>query len=246
MTEWVFATEIARGARGTRARLVQEWLCLHDVHVVVDGRYGPATAEAVRQFQVLHGLPQTGVVDRATFERLLQPLTTALTKLEVAGRSLGGLVVAYAEQHLAQRPREIGGQNMGPWVRLYMKGKQGTDLPWCAGFACFVVGQASSTMSVPTPIRMCVACDLLAADAKKRAIFLPEAELGSPSDIPPGSLFLSRRTPRDWVHTGLVVDARKETFDSIEGNTNDAGDREGYEVCRRVRGYKNKDFILVN
>jgi peptidoglycan hydrolase-like protein with peptidoglycan-binding domain len=246
MSEWVFAGEIARGSSGTPAKRVQEWLCLHDVYVVIDGRYGPATAEAVRQFQALRGLPQTEVVDRVTFERLLQPLTTALSTLEVDGRSLGALIVAYAEQHLMQRPREIGGQNMGPWVRLYMKGKQGTERPWCAGFACFVVGQASSTMSVPTPIRMCVSCDLLAADAKKRAVFLPEAKVGSPTDVPPGSLFLSRRTPHDWVHTGLVVDTRNETFDSIEGNTNDAGDREGYEVCRRVRGYQNKDFILMN
>jgi hypothetical protein len=50
----------------------------------------------------------------------------------------------------------------------------------------------------------------------------------------------------DWVHTGLVLSAGKETFETIEGNTNDAGDREGYEVCRRVRGYKGKDFIVLN
>lgn len=246
MTEREFTGAIGRGAHGSRAKLVQEWLCLHDLHVVVDGRFGPATAEAVRQFQAPRGLAQTGVVDRTTFEHLLAPMTAALSPLEVQGRSLGGLMVAYAEQHLLQHPREIGGQNMGPWVRLYMTGKQGTDMPWCAGFACFVVKQASSTLSQPTPIRLCVSCDDLAASAKKRGRFLGEAQVGSPRDVAPGSLFLSRRTRSDWVHTGLVVAVREETFDSIEGNTNDAGDREGYEVCHRVRGYGKKDFILVN
>jgi hypothetical protein len=246
MNEWVFAGEIARGAIGANARLVQEWLCLHDVHVVIDGRFGAATAEAVRQFQAGRGLPQTGAVDRATFELLVQPLTSALAPLEIAGRSLGAMIVAYAEQHLMQHPREIGGQNMGPWVRFYMNGKQGTDSPWCAGFACFVVAQASSTMSVRNPIRRRVSCDLLARDATTGARFLAESKVSSPAEIPPGSLFLSRLTPSDWVHTGVVVTPREDTFDSIEGNTNDAGDREGYEVCRRVRGYKKKDFILVN
>jgi hypothetical protein len=63
--------------------------------------------------------------------------------------------------------------------------------------------------------------------------------------VPPGSIFLNRRVGGDWVHTGIVTGAAADTFETIEGNTNDAGDREGYEVCRRVRGYGNKDFIMV-
>lgn len=33
--------------------------------------------------------------------------------------------------------------------------------------------------------------------------------------------------------------------ETIEGNTNDEDSPEGYEVCRRVRGYGSKDFILI-
>jgi len=33
-------------------------------------------------------------------------------------------------------------------------------------------------------------------------------------------------------------------FQTIEGNTNDDGSREGYEGCQRVRGYASKDFIV--
>jgi hypothetical protein len=32
---------------------------------------------------------------------------------------------------------------------------------------------------------------------------------------------------------------------TIEGNTNDDGSAEGYEVCARTRSYTNMDFILL-
>lgn len=246
MPEWEFAGEIARGDSGRRARLVQEWLTLHDVQVAVDGRYGPATAEGVRRFQALHGLGVTGTVNRVTFNALVHSITEVRRELAVNGHGLGPLVLGYADRHLAQHPREVGGQNMGPWVRLYMKGNEGAEWPWCAGFACFILQQAAGSVGVAMPVRASFSCDLLAADAQRRGTFLPERQVHSPRDIPPGSLFLSRRTSADWVHTGIVTGAAVDTFETIEGNTNDAGDREGYEVCRRVRGYKRKDFVVVS
>jgi len=242
MPEWEFDGEIARGASGRRARLVQEWLALHDIQVAIDGKYGPATAQVVRQFQELRGLRPTGAVNRTTFDALVEPMTEARVAISAQGRSLGDLVIAYAKRHLAQRPREIGGQNLGPWARLYTKGNEGPDYPWCAGFACFVLQQACGCLARSAPLRPSFSCDLLATDAQKRALFLPETRRRSPDDTPAGSFFLSRRVVGDWVHTGLVLSAGKDTFETIEGNTNDAGDREGYEVCRRVWGYNNKGF----
>lgn len=52
-------------------------------------------------------------------------------------------------------------------------------------------------------------------------------------------------TGTDWTHTGFVTMFNKDFFDTIEGNTNDDGNREGYEVCARTRGYKNEDFIKL-
>jgi hypothetical protein len=245
MSEWDFDSEIAHGTTGRRARLVQEWLCLHDVQVVIDGKYGPATAEAVRRFQTSQGLRATGAVNRVTFEALVAPLTGARADLPADGHSFGALVIAYARQHLAEHPREVGGQNLGPWVRLYMKGHEGPEWPWCAGFVSFLWLQASATGGVTMPVDASFSCDLLATDAQRRHCFLAERDVTQPGDIPPGSVFLNRRVGGDWVHTGIVTAAAADTFETIEGNTNDAGDREGYEVCRRVRGYKNKDFIVV-
>jgi hypothetical protein len=42
-----------------------------------------------------------------------------------------------------------------------------------------------------------------------------------------------------------VVDAAADTFKTIEGNTNDDGSYEGYEVRVRVRGYAGIDFVVM-
>ena len=55
-----------RGDRGQGVRRVQEWLNLHDVKVDgkavgIDEDFGPQTERALKQFQVKHGLPVSGV-----------------------------------------------------------------------------------------------------------------------------------------------------------------------------------------
>ena len=145
-----------------------------------------------------------------------------------ADDSLGNMVVAYALQHLQSSPREIGGQNKGPWVRLYMNGNEGQQWPWCAGFVSFILRQACKTMGESLPIQTSFSCDSLAHSAKSRGRFLPGRGLDR-SLIKPGMLFLNRRTATDWVHTGIVVKAEAEVFMTIEGNTNDEGSREGYD-----------------
>jgi hypothetical protein len=94
-------------------------------------------------------------------------------------------------------------------------------------------------------LKTSVSCDILAANAKEKGIFLNESEIEDKAQITKGSFFLNRRTPTDWVHTGIVMRTEDEVFHTIEGNTNDEGSREGYEVCKRIRGYKKKDFVVL-
>jgi hypothetical protein len=75
--------------------------------------------------------------------------------------------------------------------------------------------------------------------------FLAGPKILDKNKITPGSLFLVQRTATDWEHTGIVVSAEADVFHTIEGNTNDEGSREGYEVCKRIRGYEKKDFIVI-
>lgn len=64
------------GARGDYVRQIQEQInAIADVyfvipHVAVDGIYGPNTAEGVRAFQTLFGLPPTGIVDFPTWYQI--------------------------------------------------------------------------------------------------------------------------------------------------------------------------------
>lgn len=47
-------------------------------------------------------------------------------------------------------------------------------------------------------------------------------------------------------HTGFIERIEGDTLHTIEGNTNDTGSREGYEVCRRTRKInKMKGFIRL-
>ncbi len=179
----------------------------------LDGDFGPATELAVRRFQEKSGLGSDGKVGPKTFAELVAPLTRATALVKPGRRSLGRLVVAYARRHLREHPREVGGQNAGPWVRLYMNGHEGPDWPWCAGFACYVLQQACATLEVPPPVPPSFSCDSLAAGARVNGRFLAEDAAAARQRLKPGCLFLRRRTPTDWEHAGIVVGVGKETFE---------------------------------
>ncbi len=239
---------IIRGNTGKKVRLVQELLCLSGFNIVIDGKFGPATQHAVRQFQKKSGLRDDGMVFNETFGVLLEPFNNVVNKIPVNEKPPGEMVVAYAGQHLKEHPREVGGQNKGPWVRLYMSGYEGPEWPWCAGFVSFILKQAFYNMEKRLPCKTSFSCDLLAVNAMEKGRFLRGFKVENQNQVKPGTIFLSRRSPTDWVHTGIVIDVDLTggIFYTIEGNTNDEGSREGYEVCRRTRSFKNKDFILID
>ena len=237
---------------GKEVRLIQEWLCLHDCKTGLDGDFGPATEATVRKFQTKMKLPQTGVVDELTFRALIAPLIRACKPLDTTAETFSQRVVTAARQHLKEHPIEVGGANRGPWVRLYTDGKEGEAWAWCAGFVSTLLEQAQEGLRTkPNTIEGSLSCDVLAKQGQAKDLFVSERLLAEGvvkrSDLGPGTIFLKRSATNanDWIHTGIVLSFSPEFMETIEGNTNDAGDREGYEVCKRVRGYKNVDFVKL-
>jgi hypothetical protein len=252
--ELEFPGVLRRGAkdagnkRGVHA--VQEWCSFHRFATDVDGDFGPGTEHSVRRFQAARRLPQSGVLDERTWVELTAPMRRVLKPTAPSPHDrLYEMTVQVAAQHLAEHPVEIGGDNRGPWVRLYMDGKDGPDQLWCAGFVCFVAAQAGLALGQELPFKRRVGVDQLVNDAKASDRFISEKDLTTATQrlnkLRPGCLFAVRKTASDWVHTGIVVEVGSEGFKTIEGNTNDEGVRNGFEVCERSRSYAGKDFILL-
>ena len=226
------------------AKLIQEYLGIHDINVAIDGDYGPATQAGLDAFCTQRSLPKAASVNQSLMDELAQPLLRAIRPV-LAQANLGATTVAVAKQHVAEHPIEVGRANGGPWVRLYMKGKDGPDFLWCAGFVSYILAAAAKAHGQTSPITSTFSCDAIAFEAKGRGKFTKRV---SPSSAPPGSVFLvpSATNASDWIHTGIVIGSSpgKDVFNTIEGNTNQGGSRNGFEACARIRSCAKVDVVL--
>lgn len=224
------------GSTGEDVRRVQEWLNLHGLGVVVDGDFGPATAKAVN---TLFSYADSRV-DSATWGLLVSPLAEAL-RASGPNQSFGAAVVSIARDHLEQRPREAGGDNKGPWVRTYCRGY---EVAWCQGFASSIWEQAAIARGEPPPIKLefdghwCLFVPRMVDEARNAGLL----QAGESGAVPPGSMFFLRGGTYGYSHVGLVTVDHGDVFETIEGNSNDNGSANGYEVVRRFRRKTSCDF----
>lgn len=237
--ELLVARPIGPG-KGLPQKRVQEYLAINGIKLTIDSDWGPATSKGLATFK-----PGATQVDQALMTLLAQPILRAITpSATLAGLSLNAAAIAVARAHLAQHPIEVGGQNAGPWVRQYMDGYEGASYPWCAGFVTDVLRQAARSLGIALPdhLKRTYSCDVLA----ERGNLAGKLIAATDAKLEPGSIFLVRGArPNDWVHTGLVIAVDGKTIVTIEGNTNDEGSREGYEVCQRIRNRANLDAVLL-
>lgn len=69
--DWSAGTAaLRRGDRGDEVAAFQRRLAAHGAVLAIDGRFGPATAQALSEFQARRGLPATGIADAATLAAL--------------------------------------------------------------------------------------------------------------------------------------------------------------------------------
>lgn len=129
------------------------------------------------------------------------------------------------------------GSNWGPdktkGVPAYLK-SVGISFPasWCMAFVYWCVKQA---MPVNPLVRT-------GGVLRQWNEIDPKYKFKTPL---PGDIFIMDYG-KGLGHTGFVESVEGSKIHTIEGNTNDTGSREGYEVCRRVREIGAcKGFIRV-
>ncbi|MBL8605149.1 MAG: peptidoglycan-binding protein [Myxococcales bacterium] len=242
--ELLFPGALSRGAKDARGKKsvkrVQEWLTHHNQAVSIDGEFGPATEAALRAFQARELLPATGTVDEATWAALVAPLRRATAPLALPPEATyGEVAAAYARQFVAEGPREIGGDNCGPWVRVTMLGNDGSIWQWCAGTAAFFLALATRHTGKPIPFRMSFGVPDLVRYAKPLGRFYEKgpAQVGDLFVVPKGNSF---------SHVGIVLAWNGETITTAEGNTNGAGSANGNVARTATRASAKMRYLRVS
>jgi hypothetical protein len=151
-------------------------------------------------------------------------MTLAQSSLEVATRQIG----------VTEIPK---GSNAGPEVEIYLKSVGLTKgYSWCMAFVFWCVLEASKKQGIPNPLKKTAG---VLAQWNSR----PELRRSKPE---PGFVFIMDYG-KGLGHTGFVEKVLPGgKIQTIEGNTNADGSREGYAVCRRTRSIKAcKGFLQI-
>jgi len=147
------------------------------------------------------------------------------------------LQVALANDQVCEKPK---GSNSGPEVNIFLKSvglKPGN--PWCMAFVYFCVGKAAAELELKNPL-------IKTGGVLKQWNETTLRKFPSrASAVKPGDIFIMEFA-HGTGHTGFVVSVDGGLINTIEGNTNDDGSREGYEVAKRQRIISSiKGFIQL-
>jgi len=255
------ATQQKNGASNNKKDVekIQSWLSLFSIQhpssgtaTGIDSDFGPATEQAVKNYQKANNLPQTGIVDQALFQIMVSPLKNAF-ETPVAGSNLRELIVNSAKNHLKNHPYELTinqHTNSGPWVRSYMDGNEGNDWLWCMGFVQTIIDQAASAegKNFKTLMPLSYSCDTIGTvGIQKNLLTRYQTARANANLIKPGDIFLIQKSKNDWTHTGIVVSVNNGLIETIEGNTNGNGSSNGINVMNRIRNYHQSkiDFFSI-
>ena len=154
--------------------------------------------------------------------------------MDLATRSLE---IALKNEGVSEKPK---GSNSGPEVDIYLKCVGlGKGYSWCMAFVYWCVNTAAKELNVPNPL-IKTGGVLKQWNETTLRKFPTRA-----SAVKPGDIFIME-FGHGTGHTGFVEKIVGGLVYTIEGNTNDDGSREGYEVARRQRAIGSfKGFIQL-
>ena len=129
------------------------------------------------------------------------------------------------------------GSNAGADVEKYLKSVGlGKGLAWCMAFVFWNVLEASTKLNTQNPLK-------ITGGVIDQYNSRPLLRKKTPAT---GDIFIMD-FGKGIGHTGFVEKVLPNgKIQTIEGNTNDDGSREGYEVCRRTRNISSiKSFLRI-
>lgn len=135
------------------------------------------------------------------------------------------LQIAIGEIGKEEIPR---GSNWGENVEKYLQ-TVGINFPasWCMALMYWCFDQAAHKLSLTNPL---FKTGGVLAQWNNRV----SCHIAPTAVIQAGDIFIMD-FGRGLGHTGIVESVSEGVIHTIEGNTNDTGSREGYEVCRKQR-----------
>ena len=145
------------------------------------------------------------------------------------------LKIAQSQNGVQEVPRN---SNAGAAVESYLKSVGlGKGYSWCMAFVYWSVKEAAKQLNTTSPL------------IKTAGVLRQWNEVNSKmkfTNPTPGDIFIMDYG-KGQGHTGFVVEVLSNgNLKTIEGNTNDEGSREGYEVCYRTRKQSQiKGYIRI-
>lgn len=212
-----------------------------------DGDFGNLTFSAVKQFQArntdINGVPLVveGKIGSITWQVLFpQKANTSVTE---TANSLLKEVLSNANSQIGVREVPPN-SNRGPQVSKYLESvglnANADDYPWCMAFVYWCFKQASQNLNVSNPLVKTGGVLKQWNETKYRKIKKADA-VNRPTLINPGFVFI-RNYGNGFGHTGIVTIVDGGFIDTIEGNSNDNGTREGigvFALRRKINTIEN-------
>lgn len=148
------------------------------------------------------------------------------------------LEIAISQIGVEEEPK---GSNSGPQVNQYLKSVGlSPGFAWCMAFIYWCVNEACKQLEIQNPLVK--TAGVLYQLRHTTCRIIPGKSFQA---VKPGDIFIME-FKNGLGHAGIVEKIEKGIVYTVDGNTNDEGGREGYEVVRRERSITSiKAFIQL-